>query len=152
MTNNDVLRSIRFTLDLNDTEVGDLFALGGFPISDTKVVAYLANEDSQGYEEMEAPELHTFLDGLIIHKRGPKDGPAPKYDRSSIGNNVILRKLRIAFTLKDTDVIALLKSVDFRLSKSELGAMSRKPGHTHYMKCGDQVIRYFLRGLVNYIR
>ena len=152
MTNNDTIRSVRFALDLSDAEIGDLFFLGGSPISDEQLMQYLRKEEDKGFEECPSELLHAFLDGLIINKRGAKDGPALRYDASRISNNMILRKLRIAFSLKDTDVVDILKKVDFRLSKSELGAMSRKPSHQHYVKCGDQVIRYFLRGLVGSVR
>lgn len=152
MTNNDTIRAVRFALNISDIDVGDLFALGGTPISNEQLMAFMRKEDDKGFIECSDPLLHTFLDGLIISKRGAQDGPAPKYDPSRISNNMILRKLRIAFQLKDTDVVEILQKVGFRMSKSELGAMARKPSHTKYIACGDQVIRYFLRGLVGQVR
>ena len=69
-----------------------------------------------------------------------------------LSNNDILKKLRVALELKDEDVIKILKLVDFDISKSELGALYRKPDHPNYKACGDQLLRNFLNGLVIYKR
>ena len=63
-------------------------------------------------------------------------------------NNDILKKLRVALKLRDDDVIAILKLVDFNLSKSELNALYQKEDHPNYMACGDQILRRFLDGLI----
>ncbi|MBE9504644.1 MAG: DUF1456 family protein [Proteobacteria bacterium] len=63
-------------------------------------------------------------------------------------NNTILKKLRIALELKDTDIIEILKLADFEISKSELSALFRKEDHKNYKECGDQILRYFLDGLI----
>lgn len=67
-------------------------------------------------------------------------------------NNIILKKLRVAFELKDTDMLEIYEKVDFRVSKPELSAVFRKPGHKNYRDCGDQLLRYFLKGLTVVIR
>lgn len=67
-------------------------------------------------------------------------------------NNDILKKLRVALKLKDTDVINILKLVDFKMSKSELNALYQKEDHPNYRECGDQVLRNFLNGLIIYKR
>lgn len=69
-----------------------------------------------------------------------------------INNNDVLKKLRIALKLKDTDVIDILDKADFRMSKSELSALFRKQGHTNYKECGDQILRKFLSGLAKKYR
>ena len=61
-------------------------------------------------------------------------------------NNDILKKLRVAHKLRDEDIVDILKLVDFRMSKSELGAFFRNENHPKYMECGDQVLRNFLNG------
>ncbi len=63
-------------------------------------------------------------------------------------NNDVLKKLRVALKLRDDDIVKILELVDFRISKSELGAFFRKEDHPKYMECGDQVLRNFLNGLV----
>lgn len=67
-------------------------------------------------------------------------------------NNDILKKLRVALKLRDDEIVKILELVDFRISKSELGAFFRKEDHPNYMECGDQVLRNFLNGLVIHLR
>ena len=67
-------------------------------------------------------------------------------------NNDIFKKLRVALMLRDDQIVEILELVDFRISKSELGAFFRDEKHENYMECGDQVLRNFLNGLVIYLR
>ncbi|MFB9053029.1 DUF1456 family protein [Formosa undariae] len=67
-------------------------------------------------------------------------------------NNDVLKKLRVALKLRDDDIVKILELVDFRISKSELGALFRKEDHPKYMECGDQILRNFLNGLVIHLR
>lgn len=67
-------------------------------------------------------------------------------------NNDIFKKLRVAHKLRDKDIVNILKLVDFRISKSELGAFFRNENHPKYMECGDQILRNFLNGLVIHLR
>jgi uncharacterized protein YehS (DUF1456 family) len=63
-------------------------------------------------------------------------------------NNDILKKLRIALSFKDTDVLECLHLADFKMTKSELSALFRNIDHPNYQECGDQVLRNFLNGLI----
>jgi uncharacterized protein YehS (DUF1456 family) len=65
-----------------------------------------------------------------------------------IGNNDIMKKLRVALELRDTDIIEILRLADFEISKTELSALFRREDHPHYMQCGDQILRRFLDGLI----
>jgi uncharacterized protein YehS (DUF1456 family) len=56
-------------------------------------------------------------------------------------------KLKIALNLKAEDVLGILELAEFRISKHELSAFFRKPGHKHYRECKDQILRNFLQGL-----
>ena len=67
-------------------------------------------------------------------------------------NNDILKKLRVALELRDDDIIEILKLAEFEISKTELSALFRKEDHPNYMKCGDQLLRNFLNGLIIYKR
>jgi len=67
-------------------------------------------------------------------------------------NNDILKKLRVAHKLRDTDIVHICSLVDFKVSKSELGAIFRREDHDKYMECGDQLLRNFLNGLVIHLR
>ncbi|MBO0590038.1 DUF1456 family protein [Cellulophaga sp. E16_2] len=67
-------------------------------------------------------------------------------------NNDILKKLRVALMLRDDEIVDILKLVDFKISKAELGAFFRKEDHPNYMECGDQILRNFLNALVIHFR
>ena len=63
-------------------------------------------------------------------------------------NNDIFKKLRVALSLRDYEIIEILDLVDFKMSKAELSAIFRKEDHPNYRECGDQVLRNFLNGLI----
>lgn len=69
-----------------------------------------------------------------------------------LNNNDIIKKLRVAHKLRDTDIVDICKLVDFKVSKSELNALFRKEDHPKYMECGDQFLRNFLNGLIIHLR
>ncbi len=146
MTTNDVLRSLRYSLNIHDHGMIAIFALTGVSVSKEQVVAWLKKDEDEGFEPISDVLMASFLNGLIIQRRGAKDDVIPEPE-TKLNHNIMLRKLKIAFDLKDDDILALLQSADFRLSKSELSAFFRRPDHKHFRECQDQVLRYFLRGL-----
>lgn len=145
MTNNDVLRSVRYALDLSDARMGEIFRLGGFDVLPGDLAHWLKKEDEEGFVACEDTAMLHFLDGLVIHKRGPSERPPEPASR--VTNNLVLKKLRVAFELKDEDMHAILARAEFPVSKPELSALFRKPGHKNYRACGDQLLRNFLKGL-----
>jgi uncharacterized protein YehS (DUF1456 family) len=88
----------------------------------------------------------TFLNGLINQRRGRKDGPQPKPEKS-MNNNMVFRKLKIAFDLQAEEILSILSLADINISKHELSAFFRRPDHKHYRVCKDQILRNFLTGL-----
>lgn len=147
MMNNDVLRSLRYMLNLHNDQLLAILALMDTTLSAQEMASFVKKEDDEGYQPCPDVVMGYFLHGLIIFKRGQDDSqPAPKIERK-ITNNIILKKLRIAFSLKSTDIQDILQSQDFRVSQPEVTAMLRAPGHKNYRPCGDQVLRYFLKGL-----
>jgi hypothetical protein len=69
-----------------------------------------------------------------------------------MNNNDIFKKLRVALMLRDDQIEEILKLVDFRMSKGEIGNFFRNEDHPKFMECGDQVLRNFLNGLVIHLR
>lgn len=67
-------------------------------------------------------------------------------------NNDILKKLRVALKLRDDQIVEILKLVDFRISKGEIGNFCRSETHPKFVECKDQVLRNFLNGLVIFLR
>jgi uncharacterized protein YehS (DUF1456 family) len=130
-------------------------ALGGCELSDEQVRALLQREGEETFVAASVEELSAFLDGLIVHRRGKREqkpGQGPLAPIPAGTNNIVLRKLRIAFDLKEQGMLELLDKGGFPLSKPELSALFRKQGHKHYRECGDQVLRYFLDGLTRMLR
>ncbi|WP_217477553.1 DUF1456 family protein [Stutzerimonas stutzeri] len=147
MLNNDVMRSLRYILNVNDAKIAEITRLTGCEIPDSEAVAYLKKDDEDGFKPCPDRIMAHFLDGLVIYKRGKDESrPTPPIELP-VTNNTVLKKLRVAFELKEDDMHAILKSVDFPVSKPELNALFRKAGHSNYRVCGDQLLRNFLKGL-----
>ena len=154
MIANDVLRSIRFMLDLSDNKVVELIHLSDpdFDISKADVQAFLKKDEDEGYAECSDLVLAHFLDGLVIHCRGPNPDAPPRPLEKRVTNNVVLKKLRVAFELKDVDLHDVFAVAGFPISKPELSALFRQPSHHNYRACGDQLLRNFLKGLTLRVR
>jgi uncharacterized protein YehS (DUF1456 family) len=69
-----------------------------------------------------------------------------------MSNNDIMKKLRVALKFTDDDIIEVLNLANFRITKTELGAIFRKEDHPNFKPCGDQILRNFLNGLIIYKR
>ncbi len=148
MTNNDILRRLRYTFNFNDQKMINIFALAESTVTREEVSNWLKKEEDPAHVNCSDVMLATFLNGLINEKRGKKDGPQPQPEKR-ITNNIILTKLKIALNLKAEDILEIVKAEDFNFSKSELGAFFRKADHKHYKVCKDQFLRNFIRGLDN---
>ena len=146
MTNNDILRRIRYIFDINDSTMITIFALADHAVSRELISDWLKKDDDPAYKACNDTELAIFLNGLINHKRGKKDGAQPEPEKK-LNNNIIFRKLKIALNLKEEDTLALMELAGLTISKHELSAFFRKEGHKHYRVCKDQILRNFLKGL-----
>jgi uncharacterized protein YehS (DUF1456 family) len=149
MIHNDVLRSLRYLLNISDAALIDIIRLGGREVSKAEIVAFLKKEDEVGYRLCSDVVIAHFLNGLVIYKRGKDESRPPQPVEVPVTNNTVLKKLRVAFALKDDTIIALLDKTGFQVSKAEIGAFFRRPDHRNYRDCGDQFLRNFLRGLAS---
>ncbi|WP_027351082.1 DUF1456 family protein [Halotalea alkalilenta] len=147
MIHNDVLRSVRYTLDLHETRLIELFALADYPVERERLDSWLSPEGEEGFEPCPDEAMAHFLNGLVILRRGRDETRPPQPVELPVNNNMVLKKLRVAFELKDDDMHEILAAADFPLSKPELSALFRKKGHKNYRPAGDQLLRRFLRGL-----
>jgi len=146
MNNNDVLRRIRYVFDFGDTKMIAIFGKADHEVTRGQVSDWLKKDDDPAYQECSDTQLAIFLNGLINDKRGKKDGAQPEPE-TRLTNNLIFMKLKIALNLKAEDVLEILELAEFRISKHELSAFFRKPGHKHYRECKDQILRNFLKGM-----
>ncbi|KJS82954.1 MAG: cytoplasmic protein [Peptococcaceae bacterium BICA1-8] len=166
MDNNDILIRVRYALDIKNTDMVEIFKLGGIEVTKEKVLKMLI-KSKDGYhnegkndanidenEECSNFMLESFLNGLIIFKRGkqaPKPGqperPALSINDNGSVNNILLKKLKIALALTSDDMLDIFKETAVIITKGELSAIFRKVGHKNYQECGDKYARNFLKGL-----
>jgi uncharacterized protein YehS (DUF1456 family) len=146
MTNNDVLRRLRYTFDYSDKKMLAIFAAADTEVTLAQLRSWLKKDDEEGYKNCSDKQLAIFLNGLINDRRGKRDGEQPQPE-TKLTNNLVLVKLKIALNLKAEDMLAILALANFKLSKHALSALFRKPGHKHYRDCKDQILRNFLQGL-----
>lgn len=146
MTNNDIIRRIRYLFDFSDTKMITLFKLANYDVNREIVSDWLKKDDDPLLVEITDKELALFLNGLIIDKRGKREGPQPEPE-DPLSNNMILKKLKIALDLKSDDILDLYASIDKKISKHELSAFFRNPDHKSYRPCLDQYLRNLLNAL-----
>lgn len=163
MDNNDILIRLRYALDIKDTQMVEIFKLGDVAVTQEEVRKLLirTKEENDVMRYVEEPNtpcsnemLESFLNGLIIFKRGKQElkpgQPVPPShimtDDKSV-NNVLLKKLKIALALTSEDILDILAQAGVVITKGELSAVLRKEGHKNYKACGDRYARNFLKGL-----
>ena len=168
MNNNDILIRLRYALDIKNTDMVEIFKLGGIELTKEEVLKMLVKtkdsyDDEVCYDDMGEDEenikcdnfkLESFLNGLIIFKRGKQESkpgqperPAMSIKNNASVNNVLLKKLKIALALTSEDMLDLLEEAGVFITKGELSALLRKEGHKNYKMCGDRYARNFLKGL-----
>ncbi|SDO08696.1 Uncharacterized conserved protein YehS, DUF1456 family [Psychrobacillus sp. OK028] len=164
MENNDILIRLRYALDIKNKEMVEIFKLGGVEVTKEEVLKILTkSKEDDGDEEVVDDDTHmkcnnkmleSFLNGFITYKRGkqdPKPGlpasPEPTEQQKDHVNNMLLKKLKVALQLTTEDMLDILDDGGIAVSKGELGAILRKPGHRNYKECGDNFARKFLKGL-----
>lgn len=146
MINNDILRRIRYILDISDSRMIAIFGMADVKVTREQISNWLKKDDDPAFSSCNDTEMATFLNGLINARRGKREGEQPKPE-NRLTNNIIFKKLNIALNLKSEDVLAILELADFQISKHELSAFFRKPDNKHYRQCKDQILRNYLKGL-----
>jgi uncharacterized protein YehS (DUF1456 family) len=146
MKNNDILRRLRYTFNFGDEKVIDLFAKGGVIATRAEISDFLKKEEDENYKPLNDRLFSSFLNGFIVNFRGAKDDGIPEPEKQ-LTNNLIFKKLKIALSLKDEDILAIYDLVGMRISKHELSAFFRNPSQPQFRECKDQFLRNFLEGL-----
>ncbi len=123
----------------------DLYAKGGEPVSRAEVSDWLKKEEDEAFDVVIDENLATFLNGVIVNYRGKKDGQTPVAE-VKLDNNIILRKLKIAFNFKAEEIVYLMKLGGQKVTTTELSAFFRNPKHAKYKPLNDQYLRNFLNG------
>ena len=132
MTNNDILRRLRYALTISNDQMVEMFAKGNLTVTHAQLHSWLLKEAAEGEEQdpgfVPCPDaaLSQFLDGFIVVRRGVREDAPPQVIPNRINNNLILRKLRIGLNYKEEDMLGTLKLANFNLSKSELRPVPRQ--------------------------
>lgn len=148
MTNNDIIIGLRYILRVQDAKLVEIVESSGYLVTQNEMQSYLKREDEPGFALCPDEVFAHFLDGMVIYKRGVDKTRRPHPIELPVSNNLVLKKIRVAFKLKDTDMISLIqKSGVVKVTKAELGAFFRSRDHRNYRECGDQFLRNLLKGL-----
>ena len=71
LSNNDILKKLRVAHKLRNDEIIDILKLVDFEITKGALGDMFRAEDHENYVDAGDQILRKFLDGLIIHLRGP---------------------------------------------------------------------------------
>ncbi len=154
MKNNVVISMLRDALEIKRSEMVEIFKNGDIEKTEDEVLEILMHKEEDESGECSSEMLEAFLNGFIIFKRGrqePKPGQTEKpplaiKSRKSV-NNVVLKKLKIALSLSNEDIIDIFNVAEVEVSKNELTTYFRKEGHKHYKRCNDKHLINFFKGL-----
>ena len=72
LSNNDILKKLRVAHKLRDEDIVKILKLVDLEITKGALGDMFRNEDHPKYMEAENQILRKFLDGLIVHLRGPR--------------------------------------------------------------------------------
>lgn len=149
MRTNDIFRKITQSLTLGNLQIQQLFALSAIDLNDKEIANLLKTDYQPGFEPMPDYVLLIFLNNLIEQQRGKKNDAEQEVieKHAKISNNDVLKKLRIAYNLREQQVRDALKLATIELTKSDLAALFRKPGHVHFKACDDELVLDFIEGL-----
>jgi uncharacterized protein YehS (DUF1456 family) len=154
MENNDIMVRLRYALDIKNTDMVEIFKLGGVDVTKDEVLEMLrkpADEDEEYSMKINNKMVESFLNGFITFKRGKQDPKPGQPEKPALSNehvnNILLKKLKIALALTSEDMIDILKEAGVTVTKGEISAILRKQGHKNYKECGDKYARNFLKGL-----
>ncbi|NNC99679.1 MAG: DUF1456 family protein, partial [Gammaproteobacteria bacterium] len=136
MTNNDILRRLRYAFDFSNQQATELFGLDPSTKVAMSVEAFkarLEKEEDPGFAPCSDAELSAFLDGLIVARRGLRKPQVAAVETATsqsaeprrLSRNDILKKLRIAMNFREQEMLTTLESGGSKLSKAELGALFR---------------------------
>jgi uncharacterized protein YehS (DUF1456 family) len=149
VVNNIVIHRIIQLLEADSSTLEEIFKLSGHPLDQIAISGFLKTPDESGSIECNDTQMIFFLDGLITYRRGKSENQSAQKAQTQalLTNNSILKKLRIAFNLKEDDLINLMAIAEFDITKNEISAIFRKEGHKHYRECSDDFLQAFIHGL-----
>lgn len=146
MSNNSLLRRLIYIFSFSNNQIREIFALENVVVSSAMLSHWLKKETDPQFQGMPDVYMAAFLNGFITLKRGRKEGVVPPVEKT-LSNNMKLRKLKIALSLIDQDIIDLIGSTGLHISKHEVSSFFRAPEQRQYVELNDQILRNFMQGL-----
>jgi len=144
---NDILFKIKTALSLTDKEIIESYHLVGLEMSQERLDSILKRRQDKGYSEATYEELGLFLDGLVALKRGEPSTKRNEDEVVELTNNLILKKLRVAMNLKESELIIIFALAELPLTKRQIGSLFRKEGGKNFKACSDELLLTFIEGL-----
>lgn len=145
MDNNDLLRRLRYALQLDDTEAARLATLGGVQVGADDMAAFRARDDDAEVRPCPDAVATALLNGLVTDRRGPSPDAARAVE--TLDNNTVLKRLKTALSMQTAEVYRCIELGGGTVSQSAVGAFLRRPGTRNFRGLGDQMLRRFLTGL-----
>ena len=144
---NDILFKIKTALSLTDKEIEEMYRLAGLEMSQERIKSILKRHQDKGFSEATYEELGLFLDGLVLLKRGEPSITRDADEVVELTNNLILKKLRVAMNLKESELVIVFALAEVVLTKRQIGSLFRKEGGKNFKACSDELLFAFIDGL-----
>ena len=150
ITTNEILYRIKKALNLTTEEMLKAYRLENYEMEASHLESLLKKHLDDGFVPASYEELGVFLDGFVTLKRGPSPKKSNSDEAVELTNNLILKKLRIALELKESETEIIFGLGDVELSKQQLASLFRKESHKNFKPCSDELLMVFLEGLDEY--
>lgn len=147
ISTNEILYRIQKALNLTIENMLQAYKLEAYNMEEKHLKSLLSRRQEKDFILCSYEELGTFLDGLVTLKRGPSPKKSNDDTVVELTNNLILKKLRIALELKESETEIIFGLAEVELSKQQLASLFRKEGHKNFKECSDELLMAFLEGL-----
>ncbi len=145
MHTHEILRRLTTALALGEPELTQLVGQAGLAEQIPSPAGLLLPPGDTGHTPCDKATVVALLDALIVQRRGTREGPPPPPQQ--LDNNLVLKKLRIALSLHDQQMLDIFELAGLHLSRNQLGSMFRAPGNKHFQACSEEQLICFLTGL-----
>ena len=147
MQTNDILFKLKKALSLENKQIIEAYKLADYEMKEDRLSNIMKRRQDKGFETATFEELGVFLDGLVLLKRGASDKVVNEDEVVELTNNLILKKVRVAMELKESELVILFALAEVALTKRQIGSLFRKEGGKNFKVCSDELLNAFLEGL-----
>ncbi len=152
MTKNEILKKLQKIESLSSKEIYDLYKLVNYNITISRIEGYLKEKGDKEFLDCGSEALGNFLDALIIYKRGSQTKKSSDEQPVTLSNNLIMKKLRVAYNLKESDLYEIFNLGGIEITKSELSSLFRSETHKKFRLCPDSVFELFMDSLGKFLK